>query len=191
MIYHLDTVLDGNDTTGHATAMLSAMRQYYNGEIKLYSILNKNNSIDVNVILDSLELISECATKNDVVSFNFLLTYNVNSLTKKLNEITKTSNVVAAAGNNSNSINKFCPVNSLDAKCIVGCLNKKGETAQLSNYGNVGVWVTGTSQKFKINNKMQRMSGTSISAAYYAGYLASKLEGTEQLLSDIKILINN
>jgi hypothetical protein len=143
------------------------------------------------VILDSLDSILESATKKDVVSFNFLLTYNVGILSSKLQEIAEISNVVAAAGNNSALIDNFCPVNSLDAASIVGCLNKQGNPAQLSNYGNVGVWATGTNQKFNINNEIKSMSGTSISAAYYAGFLANQLENIEQPTLDIKILINN
>lgn len=190
MIYHLDTVLNNVDTTGHATAMMYAMQRYYKGNIQVYPILDANKKINVNVILESLEEISNTATKYDVVSFNFLLTYNVNILCKRLLQLAKTTNLVAAAGNNSSSIENFCPINVLDANCIVGCLNKTGLPAASSNYGNVGIWVTGTNQEVKIQKNTCIVSGTSISAAYYAGYRAGELEDSALQLSDIEILIN-
>ena len=81
--------------------------------------------------------------------------------------------VVVAAGNTNEPIENFSPTRSDNVYCI-GCLNKNGVKASLSNFSNFKelIWVCGTN--YYVDNVPH--SGTSISAAIYAGLLAESIK---------------
>ena len=80
--------------------------------------------------------------------------------------------VVVAAGNNSGLIENYSPAR-VPTVITVGCLNKSGNKASLSNFSDTKQleWVPGTN--YSVDGEMH--SGTSVSAALYSAFLAEAI----------------
>jgi hypothetical protein len=80
--------------------------------------------------------------------------------------------VVAAAGNTNELIDAYIPASSRNT-ITVGALNKSNKKATMSNYSEIKEleWVVGTN--YKVNGRLE--SGTSVSAALYAAFLAEAI----------------
>lgn len=117
---------------------------------------------------------------SDIVVCPWAIPFN-----QRVNEVfenlSKSCFVVTAAGNSNTEIETYSPA-SANGVIVVGCLNKSGNKATLSNYSNTKklVWVTGTN--YNINGTIE--SGSSVSAMLYAAYLAESLRTKNPNLVD-------
>lgn len=109
----------------------------------------------------------------DIVLCPWQITAN-NSIDSVFEDLAEQCWVVVAAGNSNQPINKTTPARVRNVH-TVGCLNKTGVKATLSNYSSDPnkklEWVSGTN--YHIGNRTE--SGTSVSAALYAAFLAEAI----------------
>jgi len=121
----------------------------------------------VSDIIDSLLYVKNQASASDIVLITWVLPRSqeideiVLSLSKKLR-------VICSAGNLKQDIKNFSPANLSSNIEVIHCLNKKGEIASFSNFGECTIGMFGTN--ILIDNL--RYSGTTISAAIYAGLIS-------------------
>ena len=89
--------------------------------------------------------------------------------------------VVAAAGNFNSDISDFTPART-NKVITVACLNKSGLKAALSNWSDEKelIWLAGTNYDVGWANN----SGTSVSAAVYAAFLAESIKNSDPTLLD-------
>jgi hypothetical protein len=114
-----------------------------------------------------------------------------NLLDEHFNDLAELCWVVVAAGNYNKNINEYTPAR-VSGVITVACLNKSGVKASLSNWSEDKelIWVPGTNYNVGWKNS----SGTSVSAAVYAAFLAESIDKTDskildQLMSEYKLKV--
>lgn len=117
----------------------------------------------------------ELAIKNkyDVVNMSFNGTKPYLSEYLMINKISKYSKVVVASGNEGQPYENYYPAGykarGIDLFVIMN------DTSKMSNYGPKLIKIDGTNKRYRLNNKIQKMTGTSVSAARYSHKLLKDL----------------
>jgi hypothetical protein len=156
-------------------------------------------TIDKNIITlhDITEVISNLKVDpGTIISTNF--TISRSDLSKELEEaiaVLAQNCFFICAGGNSNrfELDEILPA-SVPGSIVVGALNKSGGICGFNSVENrrkFNVYVTGTNQEYIEGNNISRITGTSISAAYYAAYLSTEtpnLEGIQLLVNSDTLL---
>jgi hypothetical protein len=176
MIYIVDSPLT---PYSHSHFMMHIVGEHTDEKINLFSI---REPTDENSIIETLERIKPLLTASDIVLLAWTVRKRPN-IDHCVEEIASICSVVVAAGNHSKDIETVSPAH---LKCVitVGCLNKSGAQAKLSNFSldpekNL-VWACGTN--YWLDGRSQ--SGTSVSAAVYTGILAESKRRNCPLLID-------
>jgi hypothetical protein len=162
MIYLIDSQLTNSS---HSSSTLKIISDFTKEKTKLYEVTPDNSNVIS--ILD--ELIDSVSSTDIVVCPWVIPKYElVDQLFSLLSE---KCFVVCAAGNCSDDIKNWTPASN-PTVITVGCLNKSGKRATLSNYSNTKKleWVVGTNYMV---DKLE--SGTSVSVAIYAAFLAEAI----------------
>jgi hypothetical protein len=162
MIYLLDGPRMNNS---HSAISETILKQFTNEAITLIEV---SVTTKIDALCVKLTELTNQVTTDDIVLCPWAIPKNV-KLDLAFTALAEKCSVVAGAGNSSEPIENFTP-SGTDGVITVGCLNKMGAMASLSNFSSTKrmEWVTGTN--FNINGQMH--SGTSISAAIYAAFLA-------------------
>ena len=174
MIYLTDCALTENS---HSRYILDILSKHTDVKIELVTIPPDPSYGELGkVILSLLTKVSY----NDIV----LCPWAVSADSRLDNLFTDLSDrcwVVAAAGNFNADIKDFTPARS-HGVITVACLNKSGLKAALSNWSNEKdlIWLAGTNYHVGWTNN----SGTSISAAIYAAFLAESIKNSDPALLD-------
>lgn len=121
----------------------------------------------VSDVIDSLMYVSDRASSGDIVLITWILPRN-QKVDDAVLSLSKKARVICSAGNLKQDIKNFSPANLSSNIEVVHCLNKKGDLASFSNFGEHTVGMFGTN--ISIDNL--KYSGTTISAAIYAGLIS-------------------
>jgi hypothetical protein len=172
MIHLLDEPIHENS---HSGRMLQIIKQHTSVPVVLTEIpVNPAVSQIVKIVHDLMSKV----LPSDIVVCAWAVSVNekINAI---FEDLAQCCFVIVAAGNSNAEIEEYSPT-SVDDVIVVGCLNKKGEKASLSNYSNTRTieWVTGTN--YNIDGTLH--SGTSISAALYAAFLAESIQNRDPKL---------
>lgn len=131
--------------------------------------LNKNPMF--NEVISAVMNLQSVVFPEDIVLCPWAVDAN-QTLDRIFNELSDLCWVVVAAGNYNQDIKYWSPARAENV-ITVACLNKSGIKAALSNWSNEKelIWVAGTNY----NVGWMNSSGTSVSAAVYAAFLAESL----------------
>lgn len=188
MLYHLDCI-----GTEHALATEYFIKEIYKNEISILDISN-NGIVVEEKIKEIFSTLCRTATKKDVVSINFIIEKETidKEIIKLYKKLQKKTTIVLAAGNQNAKTDEYFPTNLVHENThVVASLNKSGNITQFSNYNNISAYVTGTNQNYISNGKINKMSGTSVSSAYYAAILLSDKEEAIKICLDKKITVRS
>lgn len=176
MIYLLDQALS---LESHSKMILEIIGNHTNIHTKLIEMpKNPTYGQIYKILYDLMPLV----LPKDIVLCPWAVDANIN-VDEIFNELAGYCWVVVAAGNFNQDINKFSPARAQNV-ITVACLNKSGIKAALSNYseGKELVWIPGTNY----DTGPKKTSGTSISAAIYAAFLAETIESKKpELLEEL------
>ena len=122
----------------------------------------------LNDIFEIVEHLKMVVTPDDLVLCAWQVKKNI-AIDTMFAELSALCTIVTAAGNAGDDISHYSPTN-IEEVITVGCLNKSGHIATLSNTSadKPMKWVCGTN--FNIGERCE--SGTSVSVAIYAALLA-------------------
>lgn len=166
MIYLIDESLTENS---HSKYILDIIKNHTDTEVKIIELPSNPTVGQINNIIYNL---FDKVFPWDIVLCPWAIdgNYTVDQL---FEDLTKLCWVVVAAGNYNRSIHEFSPARAKNV-ITVACLNKSGIKATLSNYSKDKelVWVPGTNYNLGWKNS----SGTSVSAAVYAAFLAESIK---------------
>lgn len=186
MIYLLDTKLN---STSHSKYICDIIKEHTDEQINLIEV---DAEIDQQKLFYILESLLEVVTPIDIVLCPWVVSADDN-LDELFSQLAAICHVVVSAGNFKEPIHKFSPARNPDV-ITVGTLNKLGLIAALSNYSDTSEkqikWVPGTNYNVGWHNA----SGTSVSAAIYAGFLAEAIKNkdltlVERLITEQKKLV--
>ena len=158
------------DDNGHGTSVASVIVK--NSDAYLMPIKIANSEGKGTVL--SLYLAIQAAIENQADIINVSLTTSSSDLlTSIIHEATeKGIAVVAAAGNQSANVENYAPANTEDA-ITVSAIDQNYKPASYSNYGStIDYAAIGTDLEVETLNGIEKMSGTSLSAAYVSAVLA-------------------
>ena len=177
MIYLLDSPFT---ETSHSCFILDIIKEHSTEYVELIPISSEIKSKELSRIIFSL---FKKVLPNDIVLCPWAVPRDV-VLDGLFTELSTLCYIVAAAGNFSSSIENYTPAGT-DGVITVGTLNKFGLIAVLSNYGSSKeiAWVPGTNY----NTGTKNGSGTSVSAALYAAFLAESIASADNELLPILI----
>lgn len=149
----------------HSWGTIHAIERVTSVRYDLYSL---PETVTEQSILSTLDLVYCNSKKDDILLIPWIVTGS-RLVDLAVEKVLSRLTVVAAAGNFSTDIDSFSPAR-LPGIITVGCLNKSVKVAALSNTSTKKIlaWAPGTN--FHVGPKTY--SGTSISAAIYAGLLA-------------------
>lgn len=175
MIHILD--VPGSDHCLYLTRLISMYTNHSVTVVPVGPVMEL--SIIDKVFTDLLANVS----KTDIVFIPWHIGRN-EQINYTITELTKRCFVVAAAGNNSGLIEEYTPT-SVPAVFVVGALNKSGVPAQFSSRSAFRdiKWAPGTN----VMIDGEPRSGTSVSAAIYAAFLANAIEAEDLSLVDSEI----
>jgi hypothetical protein len=143
--------------------MTGILREHTAEAIRYVEISPKDNIVAI------LRKLLEEVTMADVVLCPWAIPGNA-IVDGMFSDLSERCWVVAAAGNSGEPVENWTPARA-DGVIAVGTLNKSGAKATLSNFSGKVKWVTGTNYRFEGHQH----SGTSISAALYAAFLAESI----------------
>jgi len=133
-----------------------------------YILVHMESGSTIKQLKNTIQHLIETVNSDDIVLCAWAMPYDdcINSMFEVL---ASHCFVVVAAGNTNEPIEKYTPTCAKNV-IVVGALNKSGKKASLSGYSDTRPieWVIGTN--YNVNGKLE--SGTSISAALYASFLA-------------------
>jgi len=174
MIYVLDADPDSND---HSKYILDILKEHTETEVKLIVL---NNDITFKKLYHTISSLLAKVFPYDIVLCAWAVPGN-DLLDELFSELSTLCFVVAAAGNSHKPIEEFTPARS-SGVITVGTLNKSGLIAALSNFSSSKeiIWIPGTNYNVGWKNS----SGTSVSAALYAAFLAESLNKNDYNLLD-------
>jgi hypothetical protein len=139
------------------------------------SVIPVTTSVSIGEIAKIIDYLIDVVIPNDIVLCPWSIPGNI-YLDDLFTDLSNVCYVVAAAGNFKEPIENYTPARS-EGVIAVGTLNKRGLFASLSNYSNAKevIWVPGTNY----NVGWMNSSGTSVSAAVYAAFLAESLRNDD------------
>lgn len=176
MIYLLDEKLTDRS---HSKYILDIIKNHTDISVELLEVSPKPTVNEIeNIVQDLYKKISP----TDIVLCCWVVDAN-NIIDDIFDDLSEHCWVVVAAGNFNDSIQNWSPARAKRVT-TVACLNKSGIKAVLSNYGESKelVWVPGTNYNVGWKNS----SGTSVSAAVYAAFLAEAIkEKNLDVLTDL------
>lgn len=174
MIYLIDDYLT---ESSHSNNMLAIVRRNTSQQVKLIEL--GTTISDIIVIIENLY---QYVCPADIVLCPWAIPKNL-SINGMFDDLADLCWVVVAAGNSCELIDNWTPA-SAEKVITVGTLNKSGNKASLSNYSadKKIEWVTGTNYMLDKN-----ISGTSVSSALYAAYLAEAIYAKDIRIVDILI----
>lgn len=165
---------DFTDTLNHGTGMIRAIQQVSpDSKIGVLKTLDSDNNTNYLNLDQCLKWLLINLRPGDIVLWCFVMpeadvpekTINL------LEQCLDLSTWVVPSGNFGKSTKEYYPGKLCLTKpntFVIGCINKSNKIAKLSNTPANG-YVTGTTQPVGYENKTK--SGTSVSAAYFAGML--------------------
>ena len=184
MIYILDSGYAGKhqilyfdtagktDNVGHGTDTVDLVRLYNRRvEICLISSEANKSTAKLHKLFARLRAI---VTVNDILLIPWVIIEDTN-IDNDINELAALCHVICAAGNNSDSVDYYSPARATNA-ITVGCLNKSGAPAKLSNHPTLAKpleYMYGTNIQIDEN---RTVTGTSASAAIYAALFQRSLQ---------------
>ena len=166
MIYLIDEQLTDNS---HSKYIQDIIKNHTDVEIKLIEISMSPTVGEIkNIVFNLFDIV----TPKDIVLCCWAVEPN-DYIDELFDELSDICWVVVAAGNFNKSISNWSPARAKRV-ITVACLNKSGVKATLSNYSEDKelVWVPGTNYNVGWKNS----SGTSVSAAVYAAFLAEAIK---------------
>jgi hypothetical protein len=176
VIYLLDTQLEEGS---HSHYICDVIKQHTDIPIEIVEISAITNQ---KVLFSVLHNLFFKVTPADIVLCPWVVSAD-DQLDELFSELSSLTNVVVSAGNFKEPIHKYSPARNPDV-ITVGTLNKQGLVAALSNYSyntNKEIkWVPGTNYNVGWRNG----SGTSVSAALYAAFLAEAIKQKDLTLVD-------
>lgn len=177
MIYLLDQKLTD---ASHSKFIIDIVQQHTETEVQLIEISANPTYGEIYKIIINLYSI---VLPSDIV----LCPWAVNpdeKIDDMFNQLAGLCWVVVAAGNFNQNIKNYSPARAKNV-ITVACLNKSGVKAALSNYSDTKelVWLPGTNYNVGWKNS----SGTSVSAAVYAAFLAETLRSNNKDMLDTLI----
>lgn len=171
MIYLIDHNSD------HAAFMTSVIKEHTATEVQLIELPLSPSTKQVYMTVASLY---GKAKSSDIILCPWQITGH-GQIDDLFEDLANQCWVIAAAGNSNAPIESITPARVHNV-ITVGCLNKSGVKATLSNYSTDSSkrleWVTGTN--YHIGNKTE--SGTSVAAALYAAFLSESLAAKDYSL---------
>lgn len=176
MIYLLDSPLTD---TSHSKYILDIIRQHTDVEVIIVPV---TPDMTIGKLYETVYRLFSIVIPNDIVLCPWAVKSN-SDLDALFYELSQACRVVAAAGNFKEPIENYTPAGS-EGVITVGTLNKEGLVAALSNYSNKKEvkWVPGTNYNVGWKNS----SGTSVSAALYAAFLAESIKyNSPKLLQEL------
>ncbi len=173
MIYLIDTgysgthdVLGPPDVVGHGTLMANFIKDYSpEARITVIQIFEQSTTY---LVVKMFERLSKQVYASDIVVIPWVVAGNddIDSAVKRLTRYCK---VICAAGNDDMDIANFSPAR-VNNVTVVGCLNKSGTKAKLSNWSKTEMeWMYGTNIQQTGISGVVNCIGTSVSTAIYAG----------------------
>ena len=165
MIYLIDT---NNIFNTHSSTLAKIIKHHTDENIENISI---PDAASINELITIIEPLLSKVAPSDVVLAAWAVPAH-----PKLDELFSTLGqlcyVVVAAGNTGEPVEKYSPSRADNVTCI-GCLNKLGVKASLSNFSEMLelTWVCGTN--YYVDGAPH--NGTSVSAAIYTGMLAEAI----------------
>lgn len=176
MIILLDTGYSGTrlfnspqDEIGHGTIMANFILDYCgNSDVVIRQIQQTTTITNMKILLDDL---IQLVGADDLVVVPWVINRN-DEIDNRFSKLARKCTVIGAAGNDGKNIDLFTPARNPDV-ITVGCLNKSGMPAKLSNRSNTKsiTWMFGTNMtQHGIAGKVN-CTGTSVSCAIYAGLL--------------------
>lgn len=176
MIYLLDSKLSEKS---HSKYICDIITQHTDTQINLIEI---DVSIDQKNLFYILESLLEVVAPIDIVLCPWVVSAD-DELDELFSELATFCHVVVSAGNFTEPLGKYSPARNPDV-ITVGTLNKRGLIAALSNFSDTKnkdiKWVPGTNYDVGWRNA----SGTSVSAALYAAFLAEAIKNKDLGLLD-------
>ncbi len=171
----------------HSWGTIHAIERVTTVKYDLYSL---PDVVTEESIIEKMDLAYNNSCPGDILLLPWVVS-NSKIINEKIDSLLLKFTIVAAAGNHSKDIESFSPANH-PGIITVGCLNKSGQVAALSNTSGDSArplaWAPGTN--FYVGDRPY--SGTSISAAIYAGLLAESKKiniKLEDLLEDYKLRV--
>ena len=166
MIYLLDQALTN---TSHSRLIMDIIRKNTDVEIKLIEMPVNPTFGQVNKVVYSLFGVVK---PSDIVLCPWAVDGNA-VVDELFNDLSEQCWVVVAAGNFNKDIKDYSPARA-EGVITVACFNKAGVKAALSNWSadKELIWIPGTNYDVGWKNS----SGTSISAALYAAFLAEAIK---------------
>lgn len=173
MIY----LLEESSSSEHSKMLSIVISEHTSTEIRYTEIEDRSTLSSISSILAYL---LDQVTSQDIVLCAWSMPYDA-IIDNMFVQLTDKCWVVAAAGNSGQLIDGYIPANTRNV-ITVGCLNKSGNKATLSNYSDNKsmVWVPGTN--YSVDGVLK--SGTSISAALYAAFLAEAIAARDSTIVD-------
>lgn len=176
MIYLLDSKLSEKS---HSKYICDIITKHTDTQINLIEI---DVSIDQRQLFYILESLLEVVTPIDIVLCPWVVSAD-DELDELFSQLAFLCSVVVSAGNFTEPLHKYSPARNPDV-ITVGTLNKRGLIAALSNFSNTKdkeiKWVPGTNYDVGWRNA----SGTSVSAALYAAFLAEAIKSKDMTVLD-------
>lgn len=174
MIYVLDSPITEKS---HSRYVIDVIKQHTDVNIKHIEL---TQDINIGQLVETIYDLMQIVIPSDIVLCAWAVPAN-DSLDSLFEELSLLCFVVAAAGNFHRPIEEYTPART-QGVITVGTLNKEGLVAALSNYSNTKEvkWVPGTNYNVGWKNS----SGTSISAALYAAFLAESIKHNDSTLLD-------
>lgn len=162
MIYLLDNVKNS-----HSTFMFKILEQHTSASVSLIDI-----GETIGDLQKSIKDVMSIVITKDIILCPWAIpgNYFIDDIFEQLSLM---CNVVVAAGNSSELIDKWTPTRATGV-IVVGSLNKNGQQATHSNFSNTKKieWVVGTN--YHIDDQTQ--SGTSVASTLYAAFMAEAIE---------------
>lgn len=165
MIYVLDSFVA---TNSHSQILTKIIKDHTSEIIELVELPSLTSSVQLSKVISNL---IHKIKPNDVV----LAAWGVRGdhhIDELFSALAQNCFVIVAAGNSNEPIENYSPTRADNVFCI-GALNKNGVKASHSNYSEFKdlTWICGTN--YYVDGVPH--SGTSISAAIYAGMLAESI----------------
>lgn len=177
------------DNIGHGTSLANAITTVHpTAELGIVKNCNTVGNLTTDSLTKSLLWLYQNVSESDVVLWCYIMPYDeVDTTIKSLFDLCLSkSQWIIPSGNSYLNTEDYYPCGiglSLPNVHVVGALNKSQQIASCSNTP-ADVYVTGTNQP--VAEKMLA-TGTSISAAYYAGMISNPQETyTNAINEDIR-----
>ena len=172
MIYLIDEQLSDISHSGFLTRIIS---EHSTTEVNVISLPATPTFTQ---IYETVENLIGIVSSSDIVLCAWATPAN-NRIDSIFEELCEKCWVVVAAGNSSAPIENYSPTR-VSTVITVGCLNKSGNKASLSNFSNTKQleWVPGTN--YTVGDRTE--SGTSVSAALYAAFLSKAINQKDHSL---------